>query len=82
MCFSLLIKMRLILFPLELKLCSTLWSEDSVCSDFVLLFWGRGPLLLWLSGTFTLVKKAPVESRGEGTGVNTSSLFCGCYAAH
>ena len=39
------------LFLIELKLCSALWSVDMVyVGELVLVFWGRGPLL-WFSGT-------------------------------
>ena len=42
MCSGLLIKRDLILFPLELQLCRTLWSVDVVCEGkrkgFILVF--------------------------------------------
>ena len=66
--FSLLVKRSQILLLLELKFCSTLCSVDLVAyGGFVLVFWGRGLLLLWLSGTLALVKKASAECRERGT---------------
>lgn len=33
---------------------------------FLLAFWGKGPVLLWSSDTFALIKKAPAEYRRVG----------------
>ena len=33
------------------------------CRGFVLVFWERGTLLFWLSGTLALIKKSPEEHR-------------------
>lgn len=60
--------MCLVLFPLELKLCSTLVNRPGTCGVFVLVFWGRGPLLFWLSITLALVKKTPAVHKGVGGG--------------
>ena len=57
-----------------LKLCSTLWSVDLVHAagargsgerQSVLVFWERG-LLLWFSGTLSLVKKHQWSAGGQG----------------
>lgn len=63
MCSGLLVKKDLILFPLELKLCSTLVSRYGVC-------WG---LVLVLRHTCPR-KAAPVEHGGGGDGLDLSSL--------
>ena len=59
----------LVLFPLELDLCSTVTSRPAAYERFVLVFCGRGPLRLWLSIMLALVKKkkkATAENSGEG----------------
>lgn len=44
--------------------------------EVVLVLWGRAPLLLWLSITLALIKKASAECRVVGLGVRGSSLHC------
>lgn len=66
MCFGLLVKRGWIQFPLELMFCSTLLSVDVgyVCGVVVLVFWGRDPLLFWLSGMLTLLKSTSTVQMG------------------
>lgn len=51
MCSGLFVKRDLILFPLELKLCRTLWSVDVVRAGFYAGLLEEEPLY-WSHGTF------------------------------
>ena len=65
MCFALLVKRSQIQFPLYLKLCSTLWSVHLV-RGFVLVFWVKGPLLIWLPDTLSLIKEHLQSTEEQG----------------
>ena len=50
--------------------------------EVVLVLLKRVLLLIWLSITFSLVKKTPIENRGLGLGVSDFSLHCMHCATH
>lgn len=65
------------LFPLELKLCRTLWSADMVHAGSVLVFWGEGSTALVLKYNY-----ASEIAQGAGLGVNSLSHYCWHCAAY
>ena len=73
-CSGLLVKRGLMLFPLELKLCNTLWSVDLESARGLYCSSGDGPTALVLRHT-CLSKEALAELRGKW--VSGSSLHCG-----
>ena len=57
------------LFPLELKLCRTIWSVDLVCIRVCAVLLGEKPTALVLRHT-CLRKAVPAENQGARLGVN------------
>ena len=78
---GLLVKRDLKLFPVELKLCSTLVSRHGLCGGVCAGLQGEGPGALVLRHT-CLRKAALAEHRGLGLGVSgLGHNFCHCTSS-
>lgn len=69
MCSGLLVKRDQILFPLEVKLDSTLWSVGLVCAGVCAGLLGEEPATTVVLGHTFTSKEAPAEHGGWGQGL-------------
>lgn len=76
-CFGLFVKRSQILFSLELKLCSTLWSVELVCGGGCAGLLGVGLCAALTLRCICSPSEAPAECRPAGCDLSGSSLHCG-----